>query len=68
MTKNQDGAPTNALALEDYSVNDQQIEALAQTLNIFGQSQFQNIYLNNNRINDNMMTKLLEGLIVNENI
>jgi hypothetical protein len=68
VTKNQDGAPTNALALEDYSVNDQQIEALAQTLNIFGQSQFQNIYLNNNRINDNMMTKLLEGLIVNENI
>jgi len=56
------------LSLEDYSVNEKQIEALAQTLNIFGQSQFQNIYLNNNMINDKMMTKMLEGLFVNENI
>jgi len=36
VTKNQDGNLTNALALEDYSVNDQQIEALACTLDIFG--------------------------------
>ena len=56
------------LALEDYTLNREQIKCLSQCIQNFSSNAFRKVYLNNNGLKDIEIAEFLEGLVQNKNI
>jgi Ran GTPase-activating protein (RanGAP) involved in mRNA processing and transport len=56
------------LALEDYKVSSDQVEALAAVLGLFGPASISKVYLNSTGIQDKDMATLLDGVRGNSSI
>ena len=56
------GHVNNVLALEDYTVNSGQIEALASVLHLFSSNSINSLYFNNNGIRDADFEALFNGI------
>ena len=59
---------SGALALEDYTIRQPQVQSLSQVIKHFNSNAFRKVYLNNNGLNDVDMAEFLEGFITNKNI
>ena len=59
---------SNILSLEDYKMNEKQVQCLSQVLGMFGPHAFRKVYINNNGLADNEMAILLEGIRTNKHV